>query len=260
MKLNFIINEYFLLTKALQRSYKSKKDPFWKPWHILDEKLWKKLNNSLFYQLINPGDYGLYTSLEVSNPKAEKIYKNLIKQTKNEFKKIFKTPPFKKLMEETQAYSKTVQQRWSKKEKDIYSFLEQITGLKIPNLKPNIIIVHPKLSCGRSYSEIQSIVWGHKEDWNSYSTVYLAHELLHLIFDYYKIPLDDLSHSLIELISDNELRFFLNKGGKYFKENDISVGHDNLRSIEKKILPYWKKYLKQNKKNIIEFYTQMKNI
>ncbi len=260
MNINFTINKYFLATRAIRYSYSSKEDHFWKPWHKLDKQLWKKYDYSLVYQLINPGDYSLYTSLELGNSKAETKYKDVIKQVRYEFDIIFKTKEFKRLEKETELYLKTIEQKWEKQKDDIFEFLEQITGLKIPNLKITVIIVHPKLGCGRSYSKIKTIVWGHHEDWKNYSAVYLAHEILHLVFDYYKIPSDNIGHSLIELISDNELRIYLNQKGKYFIEKEKSVGHDWLRSSEKRILPYWKKYLKQKNRNILQFYKQMKKI
>jgi hypothetical protein len=61
---------------------------------------------------------------------------------------------------------------------------------------------------------------------------------LHIVFDELEIGEKKISHGIIELITDNELRIRLNKKGKYFKEQDRDVGHPYLREIEKKILPY----------------------
>jgi hypothetical protein len=73
------------------------------------------------------------------------------------------------------------------------------------------------------------------------------HEILHF---YWLKPKDEnLSHAIIELVTDNELRIRLN-GGKY----PPFVGHSWLEKIRRKIYPYWKKYLnkKLKAKNIFE--------
>ena len=54
-------------------------------------------------------------------------------------------------------------------------------------------------------------------------------------------------HAIIELSTDNELRIRLNKKGVYFKKGKFDVGHSFLRSLEKKILPQWKEFLKGRK-------------
>ena len=62
------------------------------------------------------------------------------------------------------------------------------------------------------------------------------------------------------LISDNELRIRLNKGGRYFYSEGKKVGHPFLKEIEKQMLPYWLNYLKRKQKNIIYFYKQLEKI
>jgi len=59
----------------------------------------------------------------------------------------------------------------------------------------------------------------------------------------------DVLHAAIELLVDNELRIRLNKKGKYFEYQN----HRHLKEIEKKLYPAWKQYLKQDKKNILQF-------
>jgi hypothetical protein len=51
-------------------------------------------------------------------------------------------------------------------------------------------------------------------------------------------------HAIIELLTDEELRIRFNKKGVYFKEKQKFIGHKDLISLKKKILPYWKNYIK----------------
>ncbi len=90
--------------------------------------------------------------------------------------------------------------------------------------------------------EINVIGWGHHEEWPNYTTVYLWHEILHSYLGY-----SELEHTLIQLVTDNELRVQLN-GGSY----PPFVGHENLNPLTEKLFPYWKKYLQKDNKNIYE--------
>jgi len=97
----------------------------------------------------------------------------------------------------------------------------------------------------------QTIVWGHPEEWPNYSTVYLCHEIMHILTN---LDPSDITHAVIELMTDNELRIRLNNKGKYFQY----PGHKHLRKLEKNILPEWKKYLKKPEKNIFNFIKDLK--
>ena len=87
--------------------------------------------------------------------------------------------------------------------------------------------------------------WGH---FQNYTTVYLWHEILHLIME-----LEDVSHAVNQMATDNELRIRLNKTSYPPLE-----GHDWLKPIMKKILPKWGDYL-QSDMNLLEFVEFMKN-
>jgi len=73
------------------------------------------------------------------------------------------------------------------------------------------------------------------------------------ILSFEKIENFDVIHALIELMTDNELRIRLNRKGVYFRERKSDVGHQFLRTLEKRILPHWKLYLKSKNKNIFVF-------
>ena len=53
--------------------------------------------------------------------------------------------------------------------------------------------------------EEKPILWGHKEEYENYTTIYLWHEILHTYFDK-----TDISHAIIQLITDCELQNRLN--------------------------------------------------
>jgi len=73
---------------------------------------------------------------------------------------------------------------------------------------------------------------------------------LHLL-----LPGGDLEHAVIQLICDNEMRVRLN-GGDY----PPFEAHDEHKEIMTKLLPSWRAYLKQPKKDIHEFIESAKRI
>jgi len=111
-----------------------------------------------------------------------------------------------------------------------------------------VYITHPSLKNGQYLGE-NKITLGHNEDWPNYFTIYLWHEILHSY-----LGKTDLEHALIQFITDEELRIKLN-GGEY----PPFVGHKNLFPLMERILPFWRKYLKNKSKNIIEFKNNLKN-
>lgn len=69
---------------------------------------------------------------------------------------------------------------------------------------------------------------------NNYFTVYIWHEIVH-----FHINLDDTSHAVNQLLTDNELRVFLNDD-KFFPLR----GHQNSKDGMKKSLRNWEQYKK----------------
>ena len=153
----------------------------------------------------------------------------------------------------------SIEKEWNNKRINITKIVEEITGEKLSDIKIDVLITHPKLCNGMALPNSDTICWGHKENWDNYSMVYLMHETLHLILDK-KLGKNNLTHAIIELIADQELRIRLNKNGIYFKESKEGVGHPFLIKLSKVLLPYWKKYLKIKDKNIANFYLEMKNL
>lgn len=141
-----------------------------------------------------------------------------------------------------------------------------------------IYISHPELNVGKCVNQ-KYVFWGHWKgiDDINYNITYLCHETLHILLpnkdympmamglyynkddkvsaqdhwntlnsiiaDYYKI-FDfefDVIHTVIELISDNELYTILSETSKYNEGHDSSVY--SLATYKSLILPYWFEYL-----------------
>ncbi len=183
---------------------------------------------------------------------VKSVFKKEAKKLENIYREIFESNKFKKIYKETEEYLNIIKNQWGKNKKSVYKILQELSGLKLPNKTITVFITHPILRNGRNFPDLNAIGWGHKENWKNYSTVYIAHELMHIL-TFEKMRNFDVMHALIELMTDNELRIRLNKKGVYFKEKEHNVGHPHLRKLEKRILPYWKLYLKSKNKNIFVF-------
>lgn len=251
MKLKFKINKYYLAGYAMM----SKNKPF-SAWQKLEEKIWKKYRGEPAYYFLNQK----YISWALEKIQTDFLDKNIkgvfLKQVsvlKKIYQDIFKTKEFKRLYKETEKYLTFVKKQWQKNEKGALKILQEISGLPIPKHKISVYTIHPKSHNGKTLDK-KTIVWGHTEDWENYATVYLSHELLHIMTWPSHLKKNyNISHALICLASNNELRIRLNKKGKYFKAGKIYTEYPEMIKLEKAILPYWKKYLSgKTSKNILE--------
>ena len=115
-----------------------------------------------------------------------------------------------------------------------------LTGLNLDKAS-DVMITHPGLRNGRELQG-QWIEWGGHSD-QAYVVTYLWHELLHQYFDR-----SNLSHSVIELITDNELnKQITGVGYPPFR------GHQQLSVIENCLAEDWNSYLVGYSKNIMDF-------
>lgn len=126
--------------------------------------------------------------------------------------------------------------------------MNEMTGLEF-NKEMTVYITHPSLKNGKYNNNI--IEWSHnsEQDWPNYSTVYLWHEILHSYFDY-----SEYSHSIIQLVTDNELRVKLN-GGNY----PPFEGHKELFPLMNELLQKWIEYLSGSQRDIIDFWKKNRN-
>jgi hypothetical protein len=171
------------------------------------------------------------------------IFKKL-KYTESYLKFLKKSKYFKKIYKQTKNYLNFCEKKWKRNYLKTIKIMNELTGIDFinENKKFSVYITHPSLKNGRNFQD-GTITWGHNEDWPNYTVVYLWHEILHSYFSR-----NNLDHAIIELLTDNELKIRLN-GGKY----PPFEGHFHLEELKFKILPYWRKYLKQENKNIFEF-------
>jgi hypothetical protein len=191
---------------------------------------------------ISQNNYNLLIGRMTPDQLDDKYIKKQVSQLPSFLKELKISSEFKNILQQTENYLKSCQKQWNKNIGKTSKYIHAITGLVLDK-KFTIYISHPSLKNGR-YIGKNKIIWGHNEDWKNYTTIYLWHEILHSYFDY-----SDISHVLIELITDEELRAFLNK-----EIYPPFIGHSHLQEIKNKILPKWKKYLNSDKKDIKDFY------
>jgi len=243
MKLKFLIDEKYVFFHAFNQE--QRKEPF-KGWGNFTMKIWDKYPQEC-YLLAGYAEWPIIKKLSLSSVanNAEKLLNAWLKN-----------PQAKKLIKETAKYRDWLENEWNEKGQQALNELKQIIKIPLPNKTISVYVTHPKLNNGMAINT-EKIVWGHSEDWKNYSIVYLCHEIMHILF--WNIR-SSVSHAIIELAIDNELRIRLNKRGKYFKEGKFDIGHNKLRKIEQKLLPRWNKYLKDPKINIKQFVQKQKEI
>lgn len=256
MKMKFKISklllarDVFSLNNYCRREGKKLTFPYWVN---IENQTWKKFCNDPAYYFINSihTDWAIKEILLTSEKEdITQSFRNTSAGISRILKEILKSSEFKRLYKETEEYKKFVEKQWKNNEKIVFDYFENVLGLKLPGHAVDVYIFHPKSFNGNANWRRKTITWGHSEDWKNYSTVYLAHEILHILTSP-KMKDHKIMHAIIELATDNELRIRLNGRGDYFKEKNLPVGHRELQSIEKKILPLWEDFLRSDKKENI---------
>lgn len=142
-----------------------------------------------------------------------------------------------------------IKTNWDKNEESIQNFLKQVLKIDL-DLETTGYIFPPMSNIGMNIGN-NSFVWGHMQglEDSNYDLVYLVHESLHSYFD-----TDNLSHAIIERISDVELSRFLNGSIEHYPY------HSFTREVHNKIYPYWNLYLNKTKEEILkdQAYTKIK--
>jgi hypothetical protein len=149
-------------------------------------------------------------------------------------------PLFDLVRRETQAALERVRDEWEADCDLSHRIMAKITGLSLDR-EILVYITHPGLTNGQNFN--RTVFWTYWDAWPHCNTVYLWHEALHGFMDE-----DRTSHAVIELATDNELRFQLN-GDTYPPFN----GHEFLLEEKSRLLDDWRKYLKEGKGNIRNF-------
>jgi len=238
MKLNFKIDEDYFIRHTL---FSTKDSRFSSKKHRGDIKAfqnyaWRK--NKQCYGLLTGMEKGLIgVRLRAVSQKMPSFLNDLEKSRS-----------YKRILKQAKNYLEFCKGQWGKNYPAASKCVEKTTGLRL-NKTLTVYITHPSLHNG-FYAGQNIIAWGHNENWSNYTTVYLWHEVLHSYFGK-----SDIDHTIIELITDNELRSRLNNV-KY----PPLEGHKSLLPLKKKILPHWRKYLKSEKKDIRKFAKKMNKI
>ena len=251
IKIKFKIDKYHLAYNLCLKYFRDKK-----------QHKWQKLKDELHTK------YGDYSGFLFFEPKYTGYNLNLIDFKNRQgiglvrdngivldiFNDIFTSAQFKRAFIETKRYKKRVEKEWNKNSKKALNLLKDISRLKMKNNNVDVFILHPSLDSG-SYMGNNTIEWGTPDHFKNYKTIGLAHELLHLFTEK---QANWLKHGIIYLTVDEELRIRLNGSKKYFREGSVKTYHKKLIGISRKLLPHWKKYLKDgNKDNIIDFWERM---
>lgn len=166
-------------------------------------------------------------------------YLNLDSGVRRMLESFKKTSYFKKMLKETKKYKKTVSFSWFLYKKRINKFLKIILKIKL-NTTFNVYISHPYVAVG--YNANKDIYWGHFHGIKNkkYNVESLVHEAMHSVLSYpnYLSGISfDKHHAIIELISEYETHYFLNK------KSNVDQGHEFLTKFRYKVYPYWLKYL-----------------
>lgn len=231
--------EYLFLTGLMQ-------NPKIKGWAKLQNVLWDKYR--LGYKALQGDLYNQLMPDDIAGSIA-----NAVKQIPDISREGMVSKEFPELLENSEEYKTWLEQEWQNNKLKIEAELSSILRIEPPSQVFTVFVVGNLVHQG-TYLGNSKIIWGHKEEWKNYSLVYLVHEYLHEL-----LPDTFINHAVIQLISDNELRIRLNKGGRYFTCEGESVGHEYLRPIEEKILPEWKSYLKHENQTIHSFSEMLQN-
>lgn len=257
MKLEFIVDKTQLISHTIKNYNTHQLVPF-PSWKKLEKRLWNKYRNDPAYYFVNPyikAGYTVWALEDLSRQSAlnnipfKKVLSNALKKVDTIYQEIEKSDEFKQLYREANDYLLLTKKRWDAEEAKIFQFITEVAGITLPTITVKVFINHPKTGGGQAYPENNAFRWGHSEDWPNYTVVYLAHELMHILTK--KQQKDEkIMHSLIELMTDNELRIRLSGGGEYFTID----GHAYIKELVRIILPIWKDYLagKSRAKNIFE--------
>ena len=240
VNLKFEVNDKFLasylVAKAGTVKYATKdekqlilnfKDKAWD----ISQNTYNLISGPLYIPLINIKDNDI---------------KNIGNNINDYLNDLIRLDEFKVLREETLASVNLCKNNWNKNYETMEKYITEI-GINISG-EFTIWLVHPTVAAGM-YMRNNNICWSHQTYWPNYNTVYLWHEILHSFFGR-----TDYEHTLIELITDDHMRYLLN-GTKY----PPFEGHDRLADFKKEALPIWKKYLESEDKNIKSLVAEFKS-
>lgn len=268
MDFKFIIDKEYLLLKMISNRNNMDELKQWKNnviANILDQKVIREIEirTETIEEYFISGEFKKFL---VSNHLISKM------------NKIMEDNCFLNYYHDISKYLHLIQNAWLKYKPKINQWLKETIKLDFTKNEISVYISHPKLNTGKCVNQ-KYIFLGHWKGINdiNYNIAYLCHENLHALLpnenymppamklyhdkkteisnqeqwdllnatieNYYKIfEFEfDIIHSIIELISDNELYTILSGASKY----ELGHNHSNYSLIKYKelILPYWFEYL-----------------
>ena len=160
------------------------------------------------------------------------------------------------LQSEAEDFRLLTQHRWEESGGEIIPQIEEITGLSIRGIF-NIFTLLPGLEMGQ-YLDAQNIEWGLDELFPNYTTIGIAHELLHCVTHefYDKLPDDEkwIFHAIVYLSADEELFRRIDASHEYFTSSILATYHPRLIESARHIFPYWQERMSNmQRKNICFF-------
>lgn len=231
LRLNFIVEEDYLITHTLLKMTANGKNS--QTAKDFQNYAWK----------VNKGRY-----IELKEYKGRKP--DYLKEALFKFKfdtyltELKNSQEYRKLLKETQLYKDDCEDQWRRTVFQVQPFMERLTGFSFEKIndKVKIYITHPAVGNGSVWDrDSYKITWGRWGNFQNYTTIYLWHEILHFYMES-----DEMSHAIIQLASDNELKKILNQ-----IDYPPFEGHQSLNEIMRLIYEDWQAYLKspRNLKN-----------
>lgn len=264
MKLKFKLDKQYLLLKMIANRNNSDELNEWKN-NVVSSLFSQKIVEEIEKNQDNIEEFFVSESFEQFISQDDYTLK---------VKKILKDHLFLQYYVESLEYLNSIKDYWKSIESEINRWLDDTLRISQTKKSISVYISHPKLNTGRCVNQ-KYIFWGHWRGIKDldYNITYLCHEYLHTLlpnskytppaikmysnkdedvsnqehWDYLNSIIDNyyqiydfefnIIHSVIELISDNELYTILSQKPKYKK------GHSLLAKYKRIILPYWFEYL-----------------
>ncbi len=204
----------------------------------LKNRLWEQYRDEYkaLKKVHNESEFGLTPELVKQN---KILFPHIISETKS-------CKFFTNWLKGAEDFKFKSEEEWKRNYEKSSALMKDITGLDL-SLTINVYILNPANHIGRSLGN-NTVAWGAPDEFHQYTTIYIWHEILH---SYMK--LNNISHSIIELATDNELRVRMNGGTM-----EPLIGHDYLKDVRKILFDSdWNEYLNTKNTNLIEFQEKM---
>lgn len=204
----------------------------------LRNRLWEKYKDEYkaLKKVHNESEFGLTPELVKQN---KTLFPHIISETKS-------CHFFTNWLRGAEGFKLKSEEEWKRNYEKSSALMKDITGFDL-SLTFHVYILNPANHIGRSIGN-GLVAWGAPDEFPQYTTIYIWHEILH-----YYMKFNKISHSIIELATDNELRVRMNGGMM-----EPLIGHDYLTDVRKILFDSdWNEYLKNKNTNLIEFQEKM---